>query len=102
MKFIRELFRSCVLDDIKDSAGGSAKQGRNPATQAILPIRGKISNAERKDLVELMKNEEVRSIINAVGAGFLDTFDIKKVRYGKVIIATDADTDKVSLIKRRL
>lgn len=93
MKFIRELFRSCVLDDIKDSAGGSAKQGRNPATQAILPIRGKISNAERKDLVELMKNEEVRSIINAVGAGFLDTFDIKKVRYGKVIIATDADTD---------
>lgn len=79
-----------------DSAGGSAKQGRDPATQAILPIRGKISNAERKDLVELMKNEEVRSIINAVGAGFLDTFDIKKVRYGKIIIATDADTDNVS------
>lgn len=43
-----------------------------------------------------MKNEEVRSIINAIGAGFLDTFDIKKVRYGKIVIATDADTDKVS------
>lgn len=93
MKFIRELFRSCVLDDTKDSAGGSAKQGRDPATQAIIPIRGKIINVEKEDLQKVLKNEEVKSIINAIGAGFLDTFDVNKMRYGKVIIATDSDID---------
>lgn len=93
MKFIRELFRSCDLDDIKDSAGGSAKQGRDPATQAIIPIRGKIINVEKEDLQKVLKNEEIKSIINAIGAGFLDTFDIKKMRYGKIIIATDSDID---------
>lgn len=93
MKFIRELFRSCVLDDIKDSAGGSAKQGRDVATQAILPIRGKIINVEKEDLQKVLKNEEVKSLINAIGAGFLDTFDVNKMRYGKIIICTDADID---------
>ena len=97
MKFIRELFRSCVLDDIEDSAGGSAKQGRDPATQAIIPIRGKIINVEKEDLQKVLKNEEIKSIINAIGAGFLDTFDIKKMRYGKIIIATDSDIDNVSV-----
>jgi DNA gyrase, B subunit len=95
MKFIRELFRSCVLDDIKDSAGGSAKQGRDVATQAILPIRGKIINVEKEDLQKVLKNEEVKSLINAIGAGFLDTFDVNKMRYGKIIICTDADIDAV-------
>ena len=95
MKFIRELFRSCVLDDIQDSAGGSAKQGRDPATQAIIPIRGKIINVEKEDLQKVLKNEEIKSIINAIGAGFLDTFDIKKMRYGKIIMATDSDIDAV-------
>lgn len=95
MKFVRELFRSCVLDDIKDSAGGSAKQGRDPATQAIIPIRGKIINVEKEDLQKVLKNEEVKSIINAIGAGFLDTFDVNKMRYGKIIIATDSDIDAV-------
>jgi DNA gyrase, B subunit len=93
VKFIGELFRSCVLNDIKDSAGGSAKQGRDPATQAIIPIRGKIINVEKEDLQKVLKNEEVKSIINAIGAGFLDTFDVNKMRYGKVIIATDSDID---------
>lgn len=76
-----------------NSAAGSAKQGRDVAHQAILPIRGKIANVEKKDLVEILKNEEVRSIINAIGAGYLDTFDIKKMRYGKIIIMTDRDLD---------
>lgn len=93
VKFIRELSRSCVLDDIKDSAGGSAKQGRDVATQAILPIRGKIINVEKEDLQKVLKNEEVKSLINAIGAGFLDTFDVNKMRYGKIIICTDADID---------
>lgn len=77
----------------KDSAGGSAKQGRDPATQAIIPIRGKIINVEKEDLQKVLKNEEVKSIINAIGAGFLDTFDVNKMRYGKIIIATDSDID---------
>jgi len=76
-----------------NSAAGSAKQGRDVTHQAILPIRGKIANVEKKDLVEILKNEEVRSIINAIGAGYLDTFDIKKMRYGKIIIMTDRDLD---------
>lgn len=78
-----------------DSAGGSAKQGRDPATQAIIPIRGKIINVEKEDLQKVLKNEEVKSIINAIGAGFLDTFDVNKMRYGKIIIATDSDIDAV-------
>lgn len=79
----------------KDSAGGSAKQGRDVATQAILPIRGKIINVEKEDLQKVLKNEEVKSLINAIGAGFLDTFDVNKMRYGKIIICTDADIDAV-------
>lgn len=78
-----------------DSAGGSAKQGRDVATQAILPIRGKIINVEKEDLQKVLKNEEVKSLINAIGAGFLDTFDVNKMRYGKIIICTDADIDAV-------
>ena len=73
--------------------GGSAKQGRDVATQAILPIRGKIINVEKEDLQKVLKNEEVKSLINAIGAGFLDTFDVNKMRYGKIIICTDADID---------
>lgn len=76
-----------------DSAGGSAKQGRDTATQSVLPLKGKIINVEKNELDKIMKNEEVRSLINAIGGGFLDTFDLNKVQYGKVIILTDSDID---------
>lgn len=94
MKFIRELYKSSVLCEIKDSAGGSAKQGRDPTYQSILPLRGKIINAEKNSFEDVMKNEEVRSVINAIGIGFKDNVDIKKSNYGKVIILCDSDTDK--------
>ena len=77
----------------KNSASGSAKQGRDVATQAILPLRGKVINVERADIKKVMENEEIRSIINAIGAGFLDTFDISKMKYGKIVILTDKDFD---------
>ena len=76
-----------------DSAGGTAKQGRDRTFQAVLPLRGKVLNTARKKQEDLLKNEEIVTIINAIGAGFGADFDYTKSNYSKVIIMTDADTD---------
>ena len=76
-----------------DSAGGSAKQGRNRKFQAILPLRGKVINAEKTSLEEILKNEEINTIIHTIGAGVGSDFDVKDANYDKVIIMTDADDD---------
>ena len=76
-----------------DSAAGSCKGGREPEYQAVMPIRGKIINPEKNDYAKLMQNEEVAAIISALGTGIRDDFNIADLRYGKIIIMTDADDD---------
>jgi DNA gyrase subunit B len=76
-----------------NSAGGSAKDARNPVTQAILPIRGKILNVERARIDKMLKNAEIQALISAIGAGLAEEFDVEKIRYHKVILLADADVD---------
>ena len=76
-----------------NSAGGSAKDSRDPRVQAILPIRGKILNVERARIDKMLKNNEIQALISAIGAGLADDFDVTKIRYHKVIILADADVD---------
>jgi DNA gyrase subunit B len=86
--------RECELFIVEgNSAGGSAISARDPRTQAILPIRGKILNVERARLDKMLKNAEIQSLIAAIGAGVADDFDVERIRYHKVILLCDADVD---------
>jgi DNA gyrase subunit B len=76
-----------------NSAGGSAKDARDPKTQAILPLRGKVLNVERAPLDKILKNLEIQTLVSSIGAGIGSDFDITKLRYNKIIILADADVD---------
>jgi DNA gyrase subunit B len=86
--------RECELFIVEgNSAGGSAKDARNPRNQAILPIRGKILNVEKARADKILKNTEIQALISAIGAGVENDFDVTKIRYGKIILLADADVD---------
>jgi DNA gyrase subunit B len=86
--------RECELLIVEgNSAGGSAKDARDPRIQAVLPIRGKILNVEKARIDKMLKNAEIQALIAAVGAGLADDFDVAKIRYHKVIVLADADVD---------